>query len=160
VKNTSPVPFRLPSAFEKESGTMGKIVFDEADLIEKSLELLAEQCGDPTGLVYDRLFESYPDMKALFWRDKDGAIKGEMLSQAFAAIIDFIGERQYADHLISTEIINHEGYDVPRDVFASFFYVIAEVMEITLGAEWTPQMAGAWHRMLAEIDTYTGRAPP
>jgi hemoglobin-like flavoprotein len=133
--------------------------FRDAALIEQSLELFAERCEDPTPLVYQRLFAANPAMAELFWRDSNGAIKGEMLSRVFSAILDFVGDRRYADLMIGTEMITHEGYDVPREVFATFFAVVAETARDTLGPDWTPAMAAAWRDMLAEIDAFARKVP-
>jgi hemoglobin-like flavoprotein len=133
--------------------------FPYAAAIEESLERVSERCEDPTLLVYDRLFKAHPDMRAQFWRDADGAIKGEMLSRAFAAILDFVGERRYADVMIGNELITHEGYDIPREVFATFFGVVAETVRDILGDAWTAEMALAWREMLAEIDGYVQNTP-
>ena len=70
------------------------------------------------------------------------------------AILDFIRDRQFADHLIKTEVVNHAGYDVPPDVFATFFGLVAEVVEEACGPEWTPAMAGAWRRTLVDLDSF------
>ncbi|WP_312165460.1 globin [Phenylobacterium sp.] len=126
----------------------------DAEAIEKSLEIAAERGGDLTDVVYARLFERQPQMKPLFWRDADNAIKGEMLMRAFEAILDFIRAREFADHLVRTEVVNHAGYDVPPEVFATFFGLIAEVVEETCGPEWSPAMAAAWRRTLADLDRY------
>lgn len=133
--------------------------FPQAAEIERSLELLAERCPDPTPAVYERLFVEQPAMKAHFWRDKDGAIRGEMLARVFAAILDFIGERRYADHMIGTEMVTHEGYDIPREVFATFFRTVAETVRQILGPDFTPAMDQAWRDLLAEIDRYVQAAP-
>jgi hemoglobin-like flavoprotein len=132
--------------------------FAHAAEIEESLELLAER-GDPTPAVYERLFAEQPQMLALFWRDSDGAIKGEMLSRVFAAILDFVGDRRYADHMIGCEIVTHEGYDVPREVFATFFGVVAATLRDLLGDAWTPQMDVAWTELLADLDSYVQATP-
>lgn len=133
--------------------------FPHAAEIEQSLELLAERCGDPTPLVYAKLFERQPEMKPHFWRDTDHAIKGEMLARTFAAILDFVGERRYADMMIGTEMITHEGYDVPREVFATFFGTVRDTIREALGEDWTEAFEGAWAEMLAEIDCYVGVTP-
>ena len=133
--------------------------FARAAAIEASLELLAELCEDPTPLIYRRLFLLHPQMEPYFWRDTNGAIKGEMLARTFSAILDFVGERRYADHMIGTEMVTHEGYDVPREVFASFFTVVRDAAREVLGAAWTPDLAGAWDDLLREIDGYAGRTP-
>ena len=125
-----------------------------AEAIERSLELAGERAGDLTPIVYARLFERQPQMRALFWRDTDGSIKGEMLMRTFEAILDFIRARQFADHMIQTEVVTHAGYDVPPDVFATFFGIIAGVVEEACGPDWSPQMAQAWRITLADLDRY------
>ncbi|MFC3068620.1 globin [Phenylobacterium soli] len=132
--------------------------FARAADIEASLELAAER-GDPTPLVYERLFVRHPQMKPYFWRDTNDAIKGEMLSRTFAAIFDFIGERRYADHMIGTEMVTHEGYDVPREIFATFFEIIRDTLKAQLGADWTPAFDTAWAELLVDLNHYVTGAP-
>ena len=137
----------------------GGPAFGKAALIEESLEQLAETGQDPTPEVYARLFTRHPYMRPYFLRDTNGAIKGEMLSRTFSAILDFVGERRYADHMIGTEMITHEGYDVPREVFVTFFGVIRDTLREMLGDRWTADFDTAWNEMLAEIDSYAARVP-
>jgi hemoglobin-like flavoprotein len=127
-------------------------------LIETSLELAAERCADLTPLVYARLFAGHPEMAALFWRDASGKIKGEMLARVFEAILDFIAERQYADHLIRASVLVHTEYDVPPHAFGTFFGVVAATVRDVLGADWTAQMDAAWRQVLADLDTCVGAA--
>ncbi len=123
-------------------------------MIETSLELAAELYQDLTPIVYDRLFAQYPDMQALFWRDTNHSVKGEMLAKVFEALLDFAGERKYAAAMIQCEVITHEGYDVPPDVFRIFFAVVADSICAVLGEAWTPPMAAAWHDLLGQLDYY------
>lgn len=133
--------------------------FHRAAEIEASLELAGDRCADITPQVYERLFALHPQMRPYFWRDTSGAVKGEMLSRTFAAILDFVGERRYADHMIGTELVTHEGYDVPREVFATFFAVIRDTLKDLLAADWTPAFDLAWTEMLAEIDQFVRKTP-
>jgi len=126
----------------------------DAEAIERSLEIAGDRGGDLTPIVYARLFERQPQMQVLFWRDTTDAIKGEMLMRVFDAILDFIRERRFAHHLIQTEVVTHAGYDVPPDVFATFFGLVAEVVEEVCGSDWSAAMAQAWRRMLADLDDY------
>ena len=125
-----------------------------AELIEESLELAAERCEDLTPLVYARLFREHPEMEANFWRDKNGAIKGEMLARVFEAILDFIGERRYAHHLIQCEVVTHAGYDVPPEVFATFFGTVRATLQEVVGGAWRPDIDAAWRELLADLDWY------
>jgi hemoglobin-like flavoprotein len=126
----------------------------DAAAIERSLEIASERAGDLTPTVYELLFARQPEMQALFWRDTNGLIKGEMLMRVFEAILDFIGERKYADHLIQCEVVTHAGYDVPPDVFCTFFPLVAEVVQSACGDAWTDAMAQAWRTTLADLDHF------
>jgi hemoglobin-like flavoprotein len=126
----------------------------DAAAIEESLEIAGERAGDLTPTVYERLFQRQPEMQALFWRDTTHAIKGEMLMRAFEAILDFVQDRKFSDHMIQTEVVTHAGYDVPPDVFATFFGLVAEVVKEACGGAWTQAMADAWRRTLADLDYY------
>ena len=124
------------------------------ELVTLSFELAAERCEDLTPLVYARLFAQQPQMQPHFWRDTSGAIKGEMLARVIEAILDFVDERQYAHRLIQCEVMTHDGYDVPPDVFATFFGVVAETMRELLAVEWTADIDAAWASLLSDLDFY------
>lgn len=125
-----------------------------AALIEGSLELAAERCGDLTPLVYGRLFCEQPAIAPLFCMDSNGQVRGEMLSQAIRTILDFVGPRTYAAPLIQSEAMNHEGYGVTPEVFGSFFGVLANTLRELLDEDWSPAVEEAWSTLLAELDYY------
>jgi hemoglobin-like flavoprotein len=122
--------------------------------IEASLELFAERCADPTPEVYRRLFAAQPEMKPHFRRDTNDAVKGEMLARTFETILDFVGERRFAHNMIGAERSVHEGYDVPREVFVSFFAVLRDTMREEMAADWTAAFETAWAEMLIEMEAY------
>ncbi|MCI3134901.1 globin [Phenylobacterium aquaticum] len=126
----------------------------QAELVELSFELAAERCEDLTPLVYARLFRENPEMEALFWRDSNNQVKGEMLSRVVRAILDFVGERLYAATLIQCEVITHEGYDVPPKVFGLFFGTVRDTLRELLAADWSAEMDAAWDKTLTELDFY------
>lgn len=133
---------------------------DDRDLIEASLEAAAERAGDLTPLVYARLFAGQPQMEALFWRDRTGQIRGEMLARVFEAILDFVGERLYAEHLIQTSVVVHTEYGVPPDIFRTFFGVVAATVREVLDDAWTPEMSAAWDGLLRDVDDYVRAGAP
>lgn len=126
----------------------------DAAAIVASLELAGERGGDLTQAVYARLFAQQPEMLPLFIMDKNDAVKGEMLARVFDAILDFIGERRYAHNLISAEASNHDGYNVPRAVFVTFFDVVAETVRDVCAHDWTPEMASGWQALVADLRRY------
>ena len=121
--------------------------------------LAAERAGDLTPLVYARLFATQPAMEAEFWRDRSGAIRGEMLARVFEVLLDLAGPRAYADQMIGTEFITHDAYGIPRAVFGTFFPLVAETVQAVAGADWTPAMAAAWSALLGDIDAILAAVP-
>ncbi|MEN6543659.1 globin [Parvibaculum sp.] len=125
-------------------------------LVMESLEKVGDRVGDPTPLVYERLFSRNPDMKALFVRDANDLVKGEMLAQVIECLVDFTGDRRYAANMIPSELRNHENLGVPPAVFATFFGTVMETFRDILGADWTPEMEREWRQLLAGLDGLIG----
>ncbi len=124
---------------------------EDRALIERSLEIAAESGGDLTAAVYARLFQERPELEAMFVMDTDGAVRGEMLSRVFDAILDFIGNRAYAQNWINAEATTHEGYLVPRKDFARFFEIVAETVREACGEGWDQGTADAWRALLEAV---------
>jgi hemoglobin-like flavoprotein len=120
--------------------------------IEQSLELAAERCDDLTPLVYRRLFAQHPEAEAMFRRDGGDLVKGSMLAFAIDAILDFAGERSGHFRMIECEVMSHDAYGTPRELFNAFFGVIAETLSELLGPDWSAQMDDAWRKLLDEIE--------
>lgn len=120
-------------------------------LITRSLELVAEK-GDPVALVYARLFASHPQMQALFVRDTNGQVRGNMLAEALTALLDFADRDAYGSNLLRAEIVNHENLGVPREVFATFYRTIRDTFAEVLGTAWTTDIDAAWKNLLARIE--------
>ena len=129
----------------------------DADAIIQSLDLAAER-GDLTPMVYARLFARHPEMEAQFVRDTNGAVRGEMLARVFEMVLDYVGEGAYAAGMIRNEVVTHEGYGVPPEIFPLFFDVVAESVREASGAAWTADVGSAWERMLADFRCFASGA--
>jgi hemoglobin-like flavoprotein len=125
--------------------------------IQHSFELAAERCADMTALVYLRLFRAHPEAEPMFARDSSGHIKGSMLAFAIDAILDFAGERSGTFRMIACEVESHEAYGTSRELFFTFFGVIAETLRELLGADWSAEFDEAWHMLLDEIEAVVAR---
>jgi hemoglobin-like flavoprotein len=126
--------------------------------IENSFELAAARCGDLTPLVYQRLFEQHPETRTMFRTQGSELVKGSMLALTIEAILDFAGERRGHFRLIACEVVSHDGYGTPRELFIAFFAVIRDTLRELLGDEWSPDIARAWDQLLVEIDAFAGIA--
>ena len=118
-----------------------------------TLEVAAAQ-GDFTNRVYRRLFLRHPDMEDQFVRDKDGSVRGEMLAKVFEVILDMADDQPWAARMIQCEVVTHDGYGVPPEVFGVFFQVVADEIETLLGADWTAADAAAWATLLTRLDWF------
>jgi hemoglobin-like flavoprotein len=126
-------------------------MLNSTEIVAASLELVAEQAGDPTPQVYARLFAEFPQMEALFVRDTAGAVRGEMLAVAFACLLDLGGAGAYAANLIAAERINHGEVGVPPEVFARFFPIVMETCRDLSGEAWTRETQDAWDDLLVRL---------
>jgi hemoglobin-like flavoprotein len=127
--------------------------------ITQSFELAAERRGDITSRVYEKLFAEYPDMLQLFVRDRRGQVRGEMLQRAIEVIFDYIGTNSYAENFLRSEVVTHDGYGVPPEIFSKFFDVLKDTLREALGPLWSQDMDLAWRALLADFARFTARPP-
>jgi len=120
--------------------------------VEDSLEIAADRCADLAPAVYARLFAQAPHIAPMFCLDTDGAVRGAMLSHVLRAVLDLVGDRHFGASLIRAEAMAHANYDVPPEIFGSFFPIIRDVVREVAGAAWTPEMDEAWRDLLAETE--------
>lgn len=120
-------------------------------VIEQSLELAGERFGDIAPQVYERLFAQHPEMQPLFVRDTTGLARGEMLARVIELIFDFLGPDHYASNFVRAEVVTHEGYGVPSDIFPKFFTALAETLKKLLAGDWTPAMDANWRGLTARL---------
>jgi hemoglobin-like flavoprotein len=120
--------------------------------IERSFELASERCDDLTPLVYRRLHAERPETSAMFRTEGSELVKGSMLAMTIDAILDLAGERSGRFRMIECEVMSHDAYGTPRELFVAFFGVILRTLQDILGGEWTAEMDQAWRDMLREIE--------
>jgi hemoglobin-like flavoprotein len=120
--------------------------------IHQSFELAGAACADLTPLVYRRLFAEHPEAEAMFRTEGSDLVKGSMLALTIEAILDFAGERSGHFRMIECEVVSHDAYGTPRDLFVAFFAVIAATLRDVLGAEWSDEIEDEWRTLLAELD--------
>jgi hemoglobin-like flavoprotein len=126
--------------------------------IEQSFELAAARCADLTPLVYQRLFNRHPETRAMFRSQGRELVMGSMLALTIEVILDFAGERRGHFRMIACEVVSHDAYGTPRELFISFFTTIRDTLRDLLGDQWSPDVAHAWDQLLVEIEAFAGIA--
>ena len=97
--------------------------------IEQSFELAAERCDDLTPLVYRRLHAERRETRAMFRTEGSELVKGSMLAMTIEAILDLAGERCGKFRMIECEVMSHDAYGTPRELFIAFFGVILRTLQ-------------------------------
>jgi hemoglobin-like flavoprotein len=121
--------------------------------IEHSFELAAERCEDLTPLVYRRLFDAHPETRAMFRTQGSDLVMGSMLALTIDAILDYAGDRTGHFRLIECEVVSHDAYGTPRQLFGEFFGIIADTLREILGTDWSAEIENGWQKLLQEIES-------
>ena len=122
---------------------------DEAEIITRSLEVVAETAGDPVPAVFARLFAEFPDAEERFARDVSGAVRAEMLTMVLDCLM--APEGPYQLNLVRAERVNHDGFGTPNEEFDRFFGLVHETCRDLAGEGWTPAFEAAWRARIARV---------
>ena len=124
--------------------------------IERSFELASERCEDLTPLVYRRLHAEHPETLTMFRTEGSELVKGSMLAMTIESILDFAGPRSGKFRMIGCEVVSHDAYGTPRELFVSFFGVVRDTLRELLGPDWSRDIDAAWDKLLADIAVLVG----
>jgi hemoglobin-like flavoprotein len=127
---------------------------DDAAIITATLDQVVERVGDPVPMVFAHLFRETPEIEALFIRDSDGLVRGQMFQVTMESLLDYLGDQSYGANLIQIERVNHIGLGVDPEVFDRFYFTVMDAFREILGADWTAEMDSVWTRVVGEL---TGR---
>lgn len=124
---------------------------DDTAIISETLERVAERVGDPTPLVFKRLFAETPEIEDLFVRDPAGLVRGQMFQVTIESLLDFLGDRSFGANLVQIERVNHQGLGVEPEVFDRFYTTVMATFKDILGTDWTAEMQAVWSRTVKEL---------
>ncbi|HVZ08471.1 globin [Rhodopila sp.] len=123
----------------------------DAAVVRDTLEQVSARVADPTPHVFRRLFQDMPETEALFVRDGDALVRGQMFQVTMESLMDFLGDRAYGASLIQIERINHQGLGVETEMFDRFYWTVMGAFRDILGDDWTPAMDTAWTRVITAL---------
>jgi hemoglobin-like flavoprotein len=144
-----------PGPASGENSVREAFMDHDAAVITDTLDRVVERVGEPIPLVFARLFRETPDLEALFVRDTDGLVRGQMFQVTIESLLDFLGDRSYGANLIQIERVNHVGLGVEPEIFDRFYLTVMATFKEILGDDWTDEMERVWTRVVGQL---TGRA--
>jgi hemoglobin-like flavoprotein len=118
-------------------------------LLERSLEALAEVTEDISPPVYERFFGRHPETRALF---VDELGRGRMVMEILQTCLELAEGRSYAPGSIASLASDHTSYgDIPLQLYRDLLDDLLQTMAELVGPCWTPQVARAWRRQTGRI---------
>lgn len=120
-------------------------------LVEQSLELYADQYGDPYDAVYAKLYAMDADYEGMFLLDTDEGLRRNMMRTTLEIITTYLTDPTAAANRIVGAQMSHVTYGV-EDTFHQFFEITRDVIAQGLGDAFTPDHATAWNLMLTDFE--------
>jgi hemoglobin-like flavoprotein len=120
-----------------------------SELINLSLEQVAEALGDPTAAVFARMYERYPALK--HFRGEDSSWENYMMQEILSNILQYADEPETALVTIKDMTTHHQLIGVPLDVFKGMYSTLLDVLKPTFQGEQQAAMAAAWQQAIDAI---------
>ena len=122
----------------------------DAELLLKSLEVIAERHEDIVPLVYQRFYAAYPDTRAMFGRDENGFHQGQMFNGMLLAVVEY-SEGRCSYGSVKAWVSDHDALGVTRDMFPAMFSAMFETIHACMDDDWTEEIRGAWQRQIGGL---------
>jgi len=122
----------------------------DADLLQASLEMIAESHGDIVPLVYQRFYAQYPETRRMFGRDESNIHQGHMFNGMLLAILEQAEER-CPDGSISAWVQDHHLWGVKQPMFRAMFFAVLDTVRECLGTAWDGALEKAWRRQVGRL---------
>jgi len=131
--------------------TTQNLTADDIAIVQRTWQQVAPIADTAAGLFYDRLFETDPELRAMF-RAVDLDVQKKRLMEALSFVI---GALDNFDALVPTIAAlghRHVGYGATPAHYFTVGAALLHTLEQGLGDQWTDSVASAW------TNTYTAVA--
>lgn len=120
-----------------------------SELINLSLEQVAEAMGDPTAAVFARMYERYPALA--HFRGEDSGWENYMMQEILANILQYADEPETALVTIKDMTAHHQLIGVPLDVFKGMYSTLLDVLAPAFEGAQQAAMTEAWQQAITAI---------
>jgi hemoglobin-like flavoprotein len=114
----------------------------QVDQVQASFAKVAPIADRAAALFYDRLFETAPEVKALFSGNMH--IQGRQLMAALRMVVNSLGQIEEIAPMVCNLAKRHLAYGVRQDHYAVVGVARLWTLEQGLGDEFTPAIRTAW----------------
>ena len=113
-----------------------------ADLLQRSFDLIMDRRPDLTVRFYEILFERYPALAPMFRRDRTA--QARMLAGAIAAVLDHLDDAPWLTATLGQLGARHVEYGVTNAMYDQVGDALLATLAEAAGADWTPEVAAQW----------------
>ena len=110
--------------------------------VQASFQKVAPIADQAAALFYARLFETAPDLRALFTGNME--VQGQKLMAAIATVVDGLGEIETVAPAVRDLAKRHVVYGVRPEHYKLVGGALLWTLEQGLGADFTPAVRAAW----------------
>jgi hemoglobin-like flavoprotein len=114
----------------------------DPSILRASFELVIDRCPDLTLRFYAILFERYPQLQALFSRDRTAQSK--MLAEALAAVLDHLEDAPWLVKTLGALGAKHVSYRVTDEMYDMVGDALLATLAEGAAEAWTPEVAAQW----------------
>lgn len=123
---------------------------DDADVMQRSLQLLAAHRNELAVHFFGRLFGRHPHLEAHF-ADSNATWLERKFASALRSIMQAATSPREFDKQLAALRTTHQMRDVQPEYFGLFGEVLIESLAYYGGRGWTPDVEAAWRTVLATV---------
>jgi hemoglobin-like flavoprotein len=114
----------------------------QVEHVQASFAKVAPIADQAAALFYGRLFETAPDVRALFGGDM--IVQGQKLMSAIATVVDSLGDIDAVAPAVRDLAKRHVAYGVRPEHYEIVGVALLWTLEQGLGDDFTPAVSAAW----------------
>jgi len=121
----------------------------QVDQVQASFAKIVPIADQAAALFYGRLFETAPEVKALFSGNMH--IQGQKLMAALSMVVNSLAQIEEITPMACNLAKRHLAYGVRQDHYAVVGAALLWTLEQGLGDEFTPGLRAAWATAIANL---------
>jgi hemoglobin-like flavoprotein len=127
------------------ASTADDLTADDVELVRRTLARIDPFAYEVVRRFYAHLFESAPELKALFTRNAP-EVQAQMFRETLYLIVDHLDDEPWIARTLRKLGARHAEYGVTAEMYGPVRVALVTTLAEELGAEWSDDVALAWQR--------------
>jgi nitric oxide dioxygenase len=122
---------------------------EQVALVQASFQTVAPIADQAAALFYERLFETTPELRALFTGNME--VQGQKLMAAIATVVNGLGEIEAIAPAVCDLAKRHVAYGARPEHYKLVGAALLWTLEQGLGGDFTPAVCAAWAEAYGDL---------